>query len=130
MDDDKIKGLFQGFQPEFSSDMDFMSRLQRSMDAVESVRRQNLALQKRNKLAVAIAALSGFVLGVIMTLLFPIISNWMTTIHFTLPSLQIAAIDIEPSHIGMLAMAAVCVILTLNIYELALAKLNPNRTLV
>jgi len=107
--------------------MDFISRVKRNMDAVELVRQQYLTLQKRNKLAVAIAAVSGFVLGVIMTLLFPIISNWMTTIHFTVPSFQISAISIEPSYIGMFAMAAVCVILTLNIYELALAKLNPKK---
>lgn len=123
MEDDKIKSLFQNFEPELSSDLNFMARLQRSMDAVELVKQRNAALQKRNKLAMLIAGAFGFVLGIISTLLFPVLAGLISGIH--LPELHIASITFDPSIIGGLTLAAICVILTLNVYELALAKLTP-----
>jgi len=124
MEDDKIRLLFRGFEPELSSDFSFMARLQRNMDAVELVRQHNAALRKRNKSAVLIAGAFGFVLGIISTLIYPILSDWLSTIHFSLPEFHIASLKFEPSVVGGLIMAIVCVILTINVYELALARLT------
>lgn len=113
MEDDKLKVLFKSFDPELSSDINFMAHLQRSMEAIECVRRQNATQRKRNKVAIIIAAASGFIMGIILTLLFPIISNWLTNINASLPTFKIASINIDPSFIGWIIIAGACIILTI-----------------
>lgn len=125
MEDDKIKDLFSGFQPELSPSFQFMEKLQRNIEAIEFVRQQNIALKKRNRVAVAIAAVSGFAMGVILTLLFPFISNWVATFSISLPHLQIRSITVDYSFVSWIVMAAVCIITALNAYEIAMAKLTP-----
>ena len=106
-----------------------MSKLQKNMETVEILKQHNVALRKRNKLAVAIAAVSGFVMGIIMTLLFPLIGNWVSTISVSLPQLQISSLAIDFSFISWIVMAGVCIITALNAYETALAKLTPKERL-
>lgn len=129
MEDDKIRNIFNDFQPELSSSFQFMSKLQKNMEAVEILKQHNVALRKRNELAVAIAAVSGFVMGIIMTLLFPLIGNWVSTISVSLPQLQISSLAIDFSFISWIVMAGVCIITALNAYETALAKLTPKERL-
>ena len=124
--DDKIRELFRDFNPQpASSSADFMQRLQKSMDAVEIVRHHSIAMHRRNRLAVAIAAFCGFAAGVIMTLLFPLIGNWVTTFNIAIPHMQIQSLTINYSHIAWIAMAALSMIIALNAYEIALARLMP-----
>jgi len=124
MEDDKLKVLFKSFDPELSSDINFMAHLQRSMETIECIRRQNATQRKRNKVAIIIAAASGFIMGIILTLLFPIISNWLTNINASLPTFKITSLNIDPSFIGWIIIAGACIILTINVYELTLAKLT------
>lgn len=128
MDDDKLKKLFDNFDPELSSSFQFMDRLKKNMEAVEIVKQHNAELKKRNKLAVAIAAVSGFVMGVILTLLFPLVGNWVSTFNLSIPQLQISAITINYSFIAWIIMAGVSIITALNAYEIALAKLTHDDT--
>lgn len=125
MDEDKLKDLFSDFEPELSASTDFMDRLQRNMDAVEIVRQYSLAQKKRNRLAVVIAALSGFVAGVILTLLYPLIGSCISTFNIAIPHVNITSLTIDYSYAGWLLIAAVCVITALNAYEIALARLTP-----
>ncbi len=94
------------------------------MDVVEVLRQNNIALKKKNRLAVVIAAVSGFFMGVILTLLFPLIGNWVSTFSISLPHLHISSITIDYSFIGWIVMAGVCIITAQNAYEIALAKLT------
>lgn len=124
-DDEKIKELFRNFEPEpAATSADFMQRLQKSMDAVEIVKQYNIALRKRNRLATAIAAFCGFAAGVVMTLLFPLLGNLVTTFSIAIPHLQIQSFTINYTYVAWIIMAAVSVITALNAYELALAKLS------
>lgn len=124
--DEKIKELFRNFEPELTaSSADFMQRLQKSMDAVEIVKQYNIALRKRNRLATAIAAFCGFAAGVVMTLLFPLIGNWVTTFDIAIPHMQIQSFTINYTYVAWIMMAAVSVITALNAYELAIARLTP-----
>lgn len=130
MEDDKIKGLFNDFQPELSSSFIFMAKLQKNMETVEILKRHNLALRKRNRVAVAIAAASGFIMGVILTMLFPLIGNWVSTITISMPRLGVSAISIDFSIILWIVTAGVCIITALNAYEIALAKLTPKSPII
>lgn len=124
MEDDKIKNLFNDFHPELSSSFLFMTQLEKKMEAVEILKQHSAALKRRNRIAVAIAAMTGFVTGIILTLLFPLIGGWMSSFSISLPRLQISTITIEYSFIAWIVMAGVCIISALNAYDIALAKLS------
>ncbi len=87
MDDEKFKELFDSFQPELSSDNDFMSKLQDSLDKVEIIRQHNSELQRRSKKIGFAAAIAGFVTGVLFTLLLPSIDNLVKTIGLLEPQI-------------------------------------------
>jgi len=130
MEDDKLKKLFSDFEPDISSDFQFMTKLQRNMNAVEIVRQHTSAQRKRSRTAVLIAAVSGFISGVILTLLFSLIEDWITTIQISITHLSISPISIDSRLIAYIVMAAVSVITALNAYEIAMARLSLRKTAV
>jgi hypothetical protein len=130
MEDDKLRNLFNDFQPELSSSSQFMTKLQKNMEMVEILKQHDIALKKRNKLAVVIATVSGFVMGVILTLLFPLIGDWVSTVSVSLPHLYISHLTIDYSFVAWIVIAGVCIITALNAYEIALAKLTPKETVL
>ncbi len=129
MEDDKLKDLFQDFDPKLSSSCQFMSRLQKSMEAVEIVRRHNHALKKRNKLAVAIAAGCGFAAGVLFMSLIPLVSDWISTFGISLSHIRINSLTVDYSLVAWGLLAVACGITSLNAYEIALAWLTPKGNL-
>lgn len=124
MDDDKLTKLFDNFHPELTSSAQFMSTLKKNMQAVELIMQHNAALKRRNKLAVAIAAACGFISGVIMTLLVPVFTKWLSSISLTIPHLNVSVDIIDFNILAWIIMAGTCIITALNAYEIALAKLK------
>lgn len=122
-EDTKIKRMFDGFQPRLTSSPHFMERLKRNMQMVEFVREQNLAMRRRTRLAVAIAAACGFVAGVLMTLLMPLVGDWMSALHVTLPELGAVAPAIEAGILAWVLVAGVVAVTARNAYEIAIVKL-------
>jgi TctA family transporter len=122
MDDDTLKKLFSEFSPELSSSSLFMAKLEKNMEAVEFVKQHNLALKKRNKQAIAIAIACGFIMGVISTLLYPIVSSWISRLPF---HIQLSAMTIDLNYVILIIMAAVCAIISINTYEIAMTRLSP-----
>jgi hypothetical protein len=112
-----------------SSSLQFMAKLQMDMKRVEFLKQHNLAIKRRNKLAVCIAAAVGFLMGVVLTLLFQLIGSWVSTFSISLPHLQINSITIDYSFVGWIIMAGTCIITSLNAYEIALVKLTPQKSL-
>lgn len=74
MEEERLKDLFQAYNPRLSSSMDFMERLDRNLNAIEFIHKEKAAVRKRNRVAVVAAAAAGFMTGVIFTLLFPYIN--------------------------------------------------------
>ena len=120
MDDKQLKDIFNRFDPEMPSDFTFLSQLQRSLDAIEVVKQENISLRRRNRIAVAIAAAVGIVVGSLLTLLMPYFGEWMSTLDIA--GRFILAVDFRI--VGLLLVAAVSVIISVNAYELALARLK------
>lgn len=123
MDDKELKNLFADFNPELSSGQQFMEHLQQSLATIELVRAHTLAMKRRNRQAVTIAAVCGFVMGVVVTMLVPIVSQWLGTLSFTLNLKPEAAFEVDYTVVGWILAAGVCMISALNAYEIALAKL-------
>lgn len=120
MEDEKIKDIFKEFDPELSSSFQFITKLQKNMEAMEIVRQYNETQKRRNKWAVAIAGICGFAMGVIMTLLLPFITDWVASISFALslpPTLNF-------TYIVWLLIATVSVLTTVSVYEIALKSIT------
>ncbi len=124
MEDDKIKDLFGSFEPELSSDFQFMTKLQHNMEAVELVKRQSAATHRRNKIAVIVAALSGFVTGVLLTLLFPLIGDWVETINLNIPYINANTIALGFQTVAWILTASVSGITAINAYEITISRLT------
>lgn len=123
MDDDKLRQLFNDFRPEMSSSSQFMTRLQKNMEVVEILKQHNKSLKKRNRLAVVIAAFCGFATGVILTSLYPLIVEKLTSMNFSLPEIHFSGMTIDFTIAAWIVMAGLSVVAALNAYEVALAKL-------
>lgn len=128
MEDDKLKDLFGRFNPELSSDSGFMARLQRNMDAVEFVKRQRMAVRRRNKTAVVVAALSGFVTGMICALIFPLIKDWLSAVSFSIPCVGVDPVTVDVRLISLICMALGTSVIVYNAYVLTLSKLSMKET--
>lgn len=80
MEDDKLKNLFAAFQPELSPDNEFMEKLERNLATVEVVREQIALGRKKNRVAVMVAAIAGFIFGAVSVLAYPTLLNMVHTI--------------------------------------------------
>lgn len=79
MDDDKLTSLFATFNPRLSSDDKFMERLERNLQTVELVKLQTEKMQRKNRLALIVAAVAGFIAGIISTLCYPYLDAWINS---------------------------------------------------
>ena len=122
MEDDKLRELFSNFQPELSPSFQFTTKLQKKMEAVEIVKQHNATLRKRNRLAVAIAALCGFIMNMVLYLIFPLINNSASSLSIPSPYLLLNSITIDSSFVVWIVMAVISVIITRNVYEIASSK--------
>lgn len=71
MEDDQLKDLFAGFNPPMGDDNQFMSKLERNLQAVEYAKMYCAQTRRKNRVAVVVASFVGFVCGVVFTLCYP-----------------------------------------------------------
>ncbi len=124
MDDQKIKELFRDFRPELSSSSQFINRLQRNIDTIEALKQYNTRLRRHNRIAVAIAAACGFVMGMLMTMLLPVISGMLPVFSITLPMLNISDTGIDTGVLAWILIGGTSVITAINTYEIAMSKFS------
>jgi|GEM_PF-725497 len=80
MEEKDLTSLFASYNPQISSDSEFMSRMRRNLRAVNMVREQTAAMHRKNRLAMAIASVTGFISGVIFTLCYPYIAAFLSSL--------------------------------------------------
>ena len=106
-ENDDIRGLFENFQPELGGDSAFMDRLERNMNSVEDIRRHTVAMRRRYKRAVVLAACVGFVVGALFTFAVPWLSEWLSGVADAVPKL--AAMNLTADKCSVLTwMLAAC----------------------
>lgn len=71
MEDDQLKDLFAGFNPPMGDNNQFMSKLERNLQAVEFAKTHCAEARRKNRVAVVVASFVGFVCGVVFTLCYP-----------------------------------------------------------
>lgn len=127
-EEDKIKGLFSGFDPDLSSDSRFMSRLESNMRAVDLIKEHNRELLKMNRKAVMIAAVVGFVCGFLFSMAMPAIGEAMMKLRQTVEAgsfLSVVAHNYLP--ITWAIIATVSRFIAINTFELSLFLLERRR---
>ncbi len=62
-EDDKLRDLFQEFNPEFNDNDKFMTRLNHKLDAIEYIKRMQDAQLRRYKYAIILAMILGIISG-------------------------------------------------------------------
>lgn len=126
MDDDKLKSLFSDFEPELSSDIQFMTKLQRSLNSVEIIKQHTAEIRSRNKKAVAIAAVVGFIVGFLFSLSLPYLGEAVSNWQLTLPDESVLnAFADNFALIAWLVIGGTSVLAALNTYEVSLFLLKP-----
>ena len=129
MEDEKIKSLFSNFEPELPSDFGFMSELQRKLDAVEAIKQHAEELKARNRKAVAIAALVGFVVGFLFSLSLPYLSDWVARWQMSLSeSSLLYSLTGNFNVVIWTVIGATSVFAAVNSYEVSMALLKPKGT--
>lgn len=124
MEDDKLKELFADFNPELPSGDAFMSRLERSMDAVELVKNHCLRQRRHCRIAIVVAALVGVVVGSLLSALSPILCGVLSSALLNIPRIMNVTPEIGAQVITWGILASVSVVIACNTYELAMSKLS------
>ena len=83
MEEDRLKEIFKEYEPDLSSRMAFMERLERNLNAVELIHRENARAARRNRLAVILASIAGFLAGILFSFALPYIRNMMSGLEDT-----------------------------------------------
>lgn len=122
-DDNKLKDLFASFEPELSSDAQFIARLERSMEAVEIIKKKTTEIQRRNILAIRVAALVGFSFGIAFCICAPYLVELLSALAAF--GTQFAAIIAQYSTlITWSILGAATLIFTYLSYEITLLSIS------
>lgn len=129
MEDDKFKFLFSDFEPELSSDSQFMNKLQQNLNSVEIIKQHTAEVRARCKKAVVIAAFVGFIVGFLFSLSLPYLSEVVSNWQLTLPSESVmSTLANNFTTIAWLVIGGTSVLAALNSYEISLSLLKPKET--
>ena len=90
-----IKKLFEESSEALSPDTKFMERIERAMEAVDTVESLNRSLVKKSRTIAVFSALAGFICGIIMSVISPWIKNLVDSIVMTVVKNRVAIAEID-----------------------------------
>lgn len=130
MDDNKLKSLFSEFNPELLSDVEFLSKLNNSLITIDLIKQHLTDTRLRNKLALVIGLVAGFIVGIMFSILLPylkdIVSNWQM-MQPNEPILNI--FENNFTAIAYIVIGTTSVLATLNTYEVSLFLMKKKKNL-
>ena len=131
MEDNRLRDNFKDYNPDLSSDFSFMQTLERNLDKVEIVRRHNVEIHRRARIAVFVAAVAGFVTGVIFMLFMPNLTAFSARLvdgmaRMFEPISLIQSFSILP----WLMTAFASVFVAMGAYEVSIALQRPRHKLI
>lgn len=117
-EDIQLREMFRGFDPELSSDSLFMAALKGRMEAMEDVKREQERFRRASSRGAAVAALAGFIAGILMTLLTQHLMPMLARIPSIASSIPAPALDIAASMLPWLLTALTAVAAAMGSYRL------------
>lgn len=128
MEEDKLKKIFDDYDPKLTSDSAFLLRLRRNMDSVEIVRQKNMELRKESRKAVMFAGGAGFVAGIVFALLLPGILEIVTRLFSMLPdNIRIGTNETASLTTSWMLIGILILFITYQAYELSLSYFSSRR---
>lgn len=129
MEDDKLKSLFAAFEPELPSDGAFMTKLRQNLTTVDIVKQNIADTRTKNKKAMAIGIVAGFIVGFLFSLLLPYLNITISSWQLTLPSESFMRIFVDNfAAIAWIVIGTTSVLAALNTYEVSLSLLNTKKS--
>lgn len=130
MEDDNIRSLFADFDPDLSSSFQFMDRVEREIDNMEIVHKHLTARRQRSRIAMAVAACVGFVVGFVLALYIPYFEALIQGV--SLPAMPDFATRFAPGFDAIAMILWVCIgviviVASVGSYELTLSLLPSAR---
>ena len=130
MEDDNIRSLFADFDPDLSSSFQFMDRVEREIDNMEIVHKHLTARRQRSRIAMAVAACVGFVVGFMLALYIPYFEALIQGV--SLPSMPDFVTRFAPDFDAIAMILWVCIgvsviVASVGSYELTLSLLPSAR---
>ena len=126
MEDDKLRHLFDNFDPELTSGVQFFNKLERKLNSVEIIVKHNAEVRARNKKAVVIAACVGFIVGFLFSLALPYLNEAVANWKMTLPVDSFMHLFADNfTIIAWSIIGFVSVISSLNAFDLSRTLLQP-----
>lgn len=124
MEEERLKDIFKEYEPSLSSRLAFMERLERNLNAVEIIHQENARATKRNRLAVILASLAGFLTGILFSFALPYISDTIAAIEDSIPTnsmlTNLNAILEFQSVIAWIIIGAISVFTSIGTYNMVL----------
>ncbi|MDE7441463.1 MAG: hypothetical protein K2M69_04775 [Muribaculaceae bacterium] len=127
MEEKSIREILDNFEPELSSDFQFMSRLKSNMDSVELVRKYNHEVMRNNRKAIVIAAAVGFLFGLLFSMFLPAIGEAMKGLQTAVQPGSFTCFVMEHYFpIILTIIAGASAFISLNTFELATFIMRKN----
>lgn len=90
------------------------------MEAVEIVRERQAELRRRGSRAVVVAAITGFAVGILLSLMLPWLGDFVSRLSFNLPGGEAVSLNWTVIGWGIIGLASV--LTSLNAYTITLAR--------
>lgn len=125
MENDRLKDIFDNYEPELTSDSSFMNRIILNLDSADSIRRDYFETKAQNRKAVIIAACVGFVTGVLFSFAVPYLRRAISAIYFSMPvDISSGTADFNITTAAWLITGGMAVFTTLNAYEISISLMT------
>lgn len=124
MEDDRLKEFFEKFSPDLKPDRIFLSDLDKRIEMIEEIRKENVELRRRCRIAVSVATLCGFIAGFIFCMLLPTIEVWVGNLKSVIPQASVVYGIVENhSLLAWILIASGICLISVNAYQLSMALL-------
>ena len=121
MEEDKLRDLFEGYDPNMDSGRIFIERLEHNLDSVELIHEQNAKAVRRNKIAVFVASIAGFLTGLLFSSLLPYLEAFMSGLELKI-KINTDIIEIADYYhvLTWIIIGGISVMVSLSTYDLIL----------
>ena len=121
MEEDKLRDLFEGYDPDMDSGRIFIERLEHNLDSVELIHEQNARAVRRNKIAVFVASIAGLLTGLLFSSLLPYLEAFMSGLELKI-KINTGIIEIADYYhvLTWIIIGGISVMVSLSTYDLIL----------
>ncbi|MDE6854473.1 MAG: hypothetical protein K2J38_05400 [Muribaculaceae bacterium] len=119
MEEDRLRDILQDFSPAMTPDSIFMSRLEEKLRSVELVKQQLEQQRRRNRLAIVLAAFTGFICGIVSALCYPALAAAISA-SITAGTAAARLFSLYGSEVTLTIMCMAAAVVTYTVYDITM----------